>query len=86
MIQDTTEQKAFVIKTFYCFGGSCVAVERQSRRKFSVRVAPPNGLLRHLKKQSVCVMNARRDMERCSAVRTEEFDGVARRRQYEEKV
>jgi hypothetical protein len=40
MASYTTDQKMVVIKTFHSSGGSCVAVERQCRREFFVRVAP----------------------------------------------
>jgi hypothetical protein len=40
MASYTTYQKVLMIKTFHSFGGSCVAVERKYRRKFSVGGAP----------------------------------------------
>jgi hypothetical protein len=40
MAKYKTDQKVFVIKTFYSFDSSCVAVERELRREFSVRAAP----------------------------------------------
>jgi hypothetical protein len=54
MASYTTNRKLFVIKAFYFSGGSCVAVERQYRREFSVRVVPSTlstGLLNSLNEQ-----------------------------------
>jgi hypothetical protein len=40
MASYTAVQELFVVRTFYSPGGSFVAVERQCRREFYVRVAP----------------------------------------------
>jgi hypothetical protein len=65
MVSYTTDQKMFVIKTFYSSRGSCVDAERQCCRGFSVRVAPSRdtiGLSNGLKNQEVCVINLLRDL------------------------
>jgi hypothetical protein len=55
IVSCTTDQKVFAIKILYSSGGSCVAVERQRRREFPVRVASPRDTVsrtvKHLKKQ-----------------------------------
>jgi hypothetical protein len=60
------DQIMFIIKTFYSSSGSCVAVERQYRREFSICVSPLRDticqLLNSLKKQEVCVINVQRDI------------------------
>jgi hypothetical protein len=48
----TTEHKVLLIKTFWTFGGSSVAVERQHCRKSSVRVAPSTDTVYRIIKQS----------------------------------
>jgi transposase len=42
----------FVIKTFYCTGGSCVDVERQYCREIYVRVALSRAMIYRIVKQS----------------------------------
>jgi hypothetical protein len=64
MASDTMDQKVFVIKTFHFSGSSCVAEERQCRRKFSVRVAPLRDAIYWVIKQfeetgNVCVCDKR---------------------------
>jgi Fe2+ or Zn2+ uptake regulation protein len=64
MASHTTDQELFVIKTFYSSGGSCVAVERQYHREFSVRVVPSRDTIYRTIKQfeetgSVCDKRAR---------------------------
>jgi hypothetical protein len=41
----------FVIKTFYCSIGSCLAVWRQYRWQFSVRATPPKDIIYRTVKQ-----------------------------------
>jgi hypothetical protein len=59
MASHTTDQKLFVIKTFYSSGGSWVAVGRQYRRDFFGRVAPSRDAICWIKHSeetgSVCV-------------------------------
>jgi hypothetical protein len=45
MASYTTDQKVYVIKTFYSPSGSCVAVETKYRRVFTVRVAPSKDII-----------------------------------------
>jgi hypothetical protein len=45
MASYTTNQKAFVARTFYSSGGSCVAVERQYIREIPVCVAKSRGTI-----------------------------------------
>jgi predicted DNA-binding transcriptional regulator AlpA len=78
---DPTDQKVFVIKTFYSSGGFCVAVKRQYRREFSVRVAPSRDTIYRIIKQfeeagSVCDKCAK-GLKRNASVRMEEV-GAAR--------
>jgi hypothetical protein len=75
------DQKMLVIKTFYSSGGSCVAVERQYRRKFSVRVLTSRDAIHQTAKQSeetgiMCDKRAKGRKCRASA-RTEGVIGVA---------
>jgi hypothetical protein len=46
------DQRMFVIKTYYSYGCSCVAVGRQYGRKFSVRVLPSRGAIYRTVKQA----------------------------------
>jgi hypothetical protein len=43
MVPYTASQKVFVVKTFYCFGCSCVAADGQCRTEIFVPVAPSTG-------------------------------------------
>jgi hypothetical protein len=61
-----TDQKVFIISTFYSSGVSCVAVQTDHHRDLCVRVAPSRGttkqILNSLKKGEVSVINVRRDL------------------------
>jgi hypothetical protein len=47
----TTNKKMFFIKTFYCSGGSCAAVERQYPQEFSIRTAQSRDIICRTVKQ-----------------------------------